>query len=377
MWRSGVDALIRGSEVWCVSVLRPSDTRWAEWLHEHLDTSLGRPAPGNSPVPNALQPIYREREDFSDAAVAALDASAALIVLCSASSAGRPGINEVARAFRIRHPDRPVIPVLLDGNSPERVPPALRCELAADGTVTDRLADVPAVELRDNGYVKDLAVHQIVARLVGLSPEELSEWLGRNNLLWMAQTHREEIASLERQANADPGNIRLQDDLSRAHQRFAEGIKDVVPGDQGYLQAALESFRASLAIRERLVKEDPGNADWQRDLFIAHSRVGDVLENQGKLAAALASHRTALPVAESLAKSRPRYVRSQLDVYFAYASVATMEARMGERGRALDAFKAARAVMARLASAVPDELNWTDYLDWVDGEIAKLKDPPR
>jgi tetratricopeptide (TPR) repeat protein len=354
-------------------------TRWAEWLHEDLESFrvTCRPAPGVSPLPKDLQPIYREREDFSDAAVATLDASAALIVLCSAGSAGRPGINEVARVFRMRHPDRPVIPVLLDGTSPESVPPALRYELAADGTVTDRLADLPAVELRDEpgNYARDLACHQIVARLVGLSSEELSKWLRRNTLRWIVQTDREKIASLECQANADPGNTRLQDQLAYTHQRFAEAIRDAgeVPGDQGYLQTALESFRASLAIRERLVKVDPGNADWQRDLFIAHSRLGDVLRDQGNLAAALASHRAALSVAESLAQLRPRYVRSQLDVYFAYGSVATMEARMGERGRALDAFKAARAVMARLKSALPDDPNWPEYLDSVDDEIAKLE----
>jgi len=32
---------------------------------------------------------------------------------------------------------------------------------------------------------------------------------------------------------------------------------------QGNLPAALESFRAALAIRDRLAKADPGNAGWQ------------------------------------------------------------------------------------------------------------------
>ena len=35
---------------------------------------------------------------------------------------------------------------------------------------------------------------------------------------------------------------------------------------QGDLQTALKSYRDSLAITARLVKSDPGNADWQRDL---------------------------------------------------------------------------------------------------------------
>jgi len=71
-----------------------ADASWAKWLHGRLEsfrfdkdligreTSLGM-------VPKTLRPIFRDREDFSgghsltDATVAALDASAALIVLCS------------------------------------------------------------------------------------------------------------------------------------------------------------------------------------------------------------------------------------------------------------------------------------------------------
>jgi hypothetical protein len=37
---------------------------------------------------------------------------------------------------------------------------------------------------------------------------------------------------------------------------------------QGDLAAALTNYRASLAIRERLAKADPGNAGWQRGASI-------------------------------------------------------------------------------------------------------------
>src|SRR5262245_17081930 len=193
-------------------------------------------------------------------------------------------------------------------------------------------------------------------------------------LLGTLHRRREQIASLQRQATADPGSTKRQQDLSRAPHSLGEEMRNAgeMPGGQDCLQAALENFRASLAIMERLVKVDPGYAEWQRDLFIAHKRVGEVLQNQGNLAAALASYRAALPIAESLAESRPRHVRSHLDLYFAHTSIAMIEVRMGERGRALDAFKAARAVMAQLRSELPDDPNWPIYLGWIDGEVAKL-----
>ena len=78
------------------------DTAWAQWLHSALEgfridkDLVGRATPVG-PVPKTLRPIFRDREDFSgghtltDATIAALDASSALIVLCSTVSADAPG----------------------------------------------------------------------------------------------------------------------------------------------------------------------------------------------------------------------------------------------------------------------------------------------
>ena len=161
-----------------------ADTRWAKWLHGRLEsfridkdlvcreTELG-------PVPKTLRPIFRDREDFSgghtltDATVAALDASATLIVVCSTVSSGRPAVNEEVRLFRSRHPDRPVIPVIVEGTFPDNFPPALRYDVTPDGEVTDRPVTFLAPDLRDEGDGRDLAVAKVAARLMGLPPDDV------------------------------------------------------------------------------------------------------------------------------------------------------------------------------------------------------------
>jgi hypothetical protein len=50
---------------------------------------------------------------------------------------------------------------------------------------------------------------------------------------------------------------------------------------QGDLAAALTSYQASLAIRERLAKAGPGNADWQHDLAWSYGRVALIEMRQG------------------------------------------------------------------------------------------------
>ena len=160
------------------------DTRWAKWLHGALEgfrvdkDLVGRHTP-LGPMPNTLRPIFRDRDDFSgghsltDATIAALDASAALVVLCSPIAAQRPAVNEEVRLFRSRHPDRPVIPVMIDGEPPDNVPPALRFELDADGNVSDRPVTLLGPDLRQAADGKNMGLAKIIAGLTGLSVDDV------------------------------------------------------------------------------------------------------------------------------------------------------------------------------------------------------------
>src|SRR5262245_58163631 len=131
------------------------------------------------PVPKKIRPIFRDREDFvggrtlTDATIVALDASAALIVLCSPVAAGRRAVNEEVRLFRSRHPDRPVIPVIIEGASPDNFPPALRFELTADGALTDRPITILGPDLREAADRKNLGLAKTIAGLTGLSTDDI------------------------------------------------------------------------------------------------------------------------------------------------------------------------------------------------------------
>jgi len=160
------------------------DSSWAKWLHGSLEgfridkEFVGRETP-RGPVPNVLRPIFRDRDDFSgghtltEATVAALDASAALIVLCSQIAANRPAVNEEVRLFRSRHPDRPVIPVMIGGIWPDNFPPALRFELDADGSVSRRPVTILGPDLREAADGKSLGLAKVVSGLTGLSPDDI------------------------------------------------------------------------------------------------------------------------------------------------------------------------------------------------------------
>jgi hypothetical protein len=99
-----------------------ADTGVAKRVHRrlegfHIDKDLvGRAKPAG-PVPQTLRPIFRDRHDFEagsslgEGTHAAIDDSAVLIFLASSHSASSKYANEEVRLLKLRHPDRPLIPL--------------------------------------------------------------------------------------------------------------------------------------------------------------------------------------------------------------------------------------------------------------------------
>lgn len=92
------------------------------------------------------------------------------------------------------------------------------------------------------------------------------------------ECYRDSRAILEKLVKADPGNTGAQRDLSICYDKMGGVFQE-----QGHLQEALRSYRDSFLIREKLAKADPRNNEAQRDLFVSDESVGDVLKAQGHL----------------------------------------------------------------------------------------------
>ena len=165
-----------------------ADTKSANWLHGRLESfRIDRDLVGRQTaaglIPKTLRPIFRDRDDFtaghslSEQTLAALDDSAALIVLCWPDAAKSHYVNEEVRLFKRRHPDRPIIPIILDGNpgdsASECFPPALKFEMSPDGTITDQPADLLAADMRATGDGRDLALAKVVARMLGVPTDDI------------------------------------------------------------------------------------------------------------------------------------------------------------------------------------------------------------
>ena len=182
-----------------------ADTHAAKRVHGrlegfHIDKDLvGRETPTGS-IPETLRPIFRDRLEFdagsslAEQTIAALDDSAALIVLTSPHAARSKYVNEELRQFKSRHPERPVIPLIVDGEpgDPEKecFPPALRFSVTPDGAITNTPVDVLAADLREKNDGIDLALAKVVARLIGLPPDDVYRRADRERRKHARRTRR-------------------------------------------------------------------------------------------------------------------------------------------------------------------------------------------
>ena len=182
--------------------------------------------------------------------------------------------------------------VLAQGGGVDRVLRLLgtAAESGIDGTVAERL-----IFQLDDGILADRAQLSDRAALV-------------------AGTQR----AFDRLAKADPGNAGWQRDLSVSQEKIGDVLRA-----QGNLPAALEAYRASLAIRDRLAKADPGDAGWQHDVALSLQRMGLVASQQRQRETAVKAYRRGLEIMLRLVRLAPSHAAFKRDL-------AWFEARLKE-----------------------------------------------
>jgi hypothetical protein len=164
------------------------DTNWAKWLHRALESFVidkdlvGRKTAAGK-VPKTLRPIFRDRDDFiagdmlSEQTPEALNASNALVVICSPASAKSRFVDEEIRLFKSRQPDRQVIPIIVGGtpNDPqdECFSSGLKFKVSPKGEITDVPDEPLAADVREHGDGKNLALAKVVAGLLGLPADDV------------------------------------------------------------------------------------------------------------------------------------------------------------------------------------------------------------
>jgi predicted negative regulator of RcsB-dependent stress response len=151
----------------------------------------------------------------------------------------------------------------------------------------------------------------------------------------------------------DPTNMLWKRDLSISHNRIGDVL--VARGDTA---GALVEYNAAMTIREILVKIDPSNMEWQHDLAISHSSIGDVLVAQGDSAGAQGAYHAAMAIREILAKIDPSNMEWQHDLSIGHERIGGLLEIHGDHAGALTQFKTALSIRENLTQKNPLRNDW-------------------
>ena len=166
------------------------DERWATWLHKSLERYrvprrlVGRATPMGI-VPARVAPVFRDREELATATDlgrvvnAALEQSAALIVICSPAGAQSRWVNEEIRAFQRLGRSEKIFCLIVDGepnggDARECFPEALRSPLEHEGAERGKPAEPIGADVRPGKDRPRLALLKVLAGLLGIGLDELA-----------------------------------------------------------------------------------------------------------------------------------------------------------------------------------------------------------
>ncbi|MCP3963856.1 MAG: hypothetical protein GY719_38965, partial [bacterium] len=208
-----------------------------------------------------------------------------------------------------------------------------------------------ALEARARGKLTTAQVISRYEEITTLDPGEAWDWVRLSRLYRDAGRLTDALRAARTAANTEDGELAA----------FIE-LGDVLVS-QGDLPEALESYRASLGIAERLAASDSGNPQWQRALSVSHERVGDVLVSQGDLPGALESYRASLGITECLSTaSDPGNVVWQRALLVSHGRIGSVLVSQGDLPGALESYRASLGIAERLAASDPSNTVWQKHL---------------
>ena len=422
-----------------------TDTAWANWLLKKLEGYRvsarfhGRTAPIGV-VGARLAPVFRDRDelpttsDLGETIRAALRESATLIVICSPSSAQSRWVQEEIVAFKRMHGERRVFAFIVagepkaEGAADDCFSPALRREVASDGTLFGPRAEVVAADAREHADGKSMAFVRLVAGLLGVGFDDLRQrelqrrnrrltliaaasvtgmvltlglalaaWrargeavLARNDarrrqndaeavLAFMLGDFRDDLkkvgqlALLEKVGDralsyfgtADPRD--LTDTALARHAKALTQVGDVRL-DQARFADAVAEFTKAYAFSSALAARHPQDADMLFERAQAEYWVGAAARRRGDFPTTRVWYTRYLESENALVAIEGKKLRAQWESIYAHRNLAVLDMDEDNLTGASRGFLAERAILEANAVADPGDVKLRDRL--ADNDIA-------
>lgn len=375
-----------------------SDRRWADWLHGALEgyrvprAVAGRPGP-DGPIPDRLSPIFRDREELAAAAdlsaeiKAALEASRALVVLCSPAAATSRWTNTEIEQYRALHPDRPVLAAIVAGEpfaselagreAEECFPPALRQRFDADGKPSGERHEPIAADFRERGDGRQLGLMKLVAGLLGVPLDEIArrEAQRRQRRLTLIAA----VAIVGMLVMTGMATLAWQARNEARHQREeAEALVGFMLGDLRTRLEPVGRLDVLDAVGTRVLGYYQGqdSAGLSDEALAQRSRaltlIGEIANRRGDLDGALARYREALAGTQEALRRSPNDAQRIFDHAQNVFWVASIDYQRGRATEAERGFRAYRELAGQLLAIDANRPEWRLEAIYADTNLGVL-----
>lgn len=369
------------------------DARWARWLHRTLEgyrtPARLRGSHGEfGPLPDRLQPLFRDREELASAGnltpkiQAALADSEALLVVCSPDAARSPWVNDEILGFKRLGRGHRIYCLIVagepnTGGARECFAPALRFELEADGEPGTRPAEPVAADVRPGTDGKTLARLKLLSGLLGVDLDILRR---RET----ARRHRRllAIAALSVVVALVTGVLAVQAVIAQhaaeRRQKQAEALVDFMLGDLSDKLSQVSRLDIMEAVNDHAMDYFQSlpttdvTAQSLEQRAAALVKIGNVRRDQGRLPDALQSYRAAAALSGQLARAAPGDVTRQLAHAEILTFIGTTRWYQGELDGAETAFEAARSVLLRTRPLAQGNSDLLYQLSTIDNNLGHV-----
>jgi tetratricopeptide (TPR) repeat protein len=398
-----------------------ADQSTARWLLRRLEgyrvpSRLVGTHGSSGVIPPRLGPVFRDRDELPTAAdlgrviTAALNDSAALVVVCSPAAARSRWVNAEIEAFRATGRGERIFCYVVAGDPSLRqgddacFPPALLVPDVAGGPFREPLA----ADARSEGDGREQAFLRLVAGLLGVGFDDLTQREAQRRHRRLAITLGTSLAitaialglavtayvarndAQRRQAQAEDilgfmlGDLRdklrtvgrldlmrvvddkaiqyfatvnprdLSDRALEEQARLLTGVGEVRL-DEGNHDEALAAFREAHARSMQLHERDPGNGQRLFDLAQAEYWMGNVALQQGDVVEAGNWFRRYRDSALRLAEIDPANFDWQKEKAYGHHNLAVLDERLGRYVEAEKAMLAERKLYRQWLAERPDD----------------------
>ncbi|MGZ8157393.1 MAG: nSTAND1 domain-containing NTPase [Methylobacter sp.] len=159
----------------------------------------------------------------------------------------------------------------------------------------------------------------------------------------------------------------------QAVNRLTYELPDRLSKLPGTLQVLQQTFEQNADLLQRIDALRGETADSMREKASNLSKHGNQRLAQGDLAGALASYRAGLAIREKLAAQAPSNAGWQSDLAFSHGKLGLLLQKMTKPGDALAQFRAAQAILEPLTLRAPDQSQWRKALGTVKEKIAAIE----